>query len=167
MFNTLLPTLAAAGINTDRLPYPLSVGKFYRLPAMGKSSGDKSCFIKMLAHGVAIFGNWSTGEKGTLFANKPTDKDELARWHKEAKAAQAKAHREQVKAWNEAAIRARNIWFDYSIAPNHYHQYLQKNDLNLTDLNNIKMTLLSPSTHLRITKSKAYNLLQPMGQSNS
>ncbi len=114
--STLLPTLAAAGINTERLPSHLAIGKFYRLNAIGKAPSDKSCYVKMLAQGVAVFGNWSNSDKGTWFADKPTDKAELARWHKEAKAAQAKAYREQVKTWDEAAIRARRCWFDLCIA---------------------------------------------------
>jgi putative DNA primase/helicase len=161
MFDTLLPTLAAAGINTERLPYHLAVGKFYRLPAIGKSAADKSCYVKILATGVAVFGNWPTGDKGTWFANKPTDKAELARWEKEAKAAQAKANREQVKAWNEAAIMARAMWFDMAGNPDLMHPYLVKKRLKPYGLKQINDILLVPVYSLVDNKIQTLQRIYP------
>lgn len=144
MFNALLPTLAAVGINTDRLPYPLAVGKSNRLPLIGKSSSNKDGWVKALSNGVVAFRNWSTGEKGTWFADKPTDKAELERWDRESKAAQAKAYREQVKAWSEAAISARSLWFDMAGNPDLMHPYLIKKRLKPYGLKQINDVLLAP-----------------------
>ena len=160
MFDSLPNTLAAAGINTDRLPYPLSVGKFYRLPAVGKSAADKSCYVKLLATGVAVFGNWSTGDKGEWFADKPTDKAELARWTKEAKAAQAKAYREQVKVWDEAAIRARRCWFDLCIAADNYHPYLQKKRLKPYGLRQYQNSLVVPVYSITDNKTQSLQFIE-------
>jgi putative DNA primase/helicase len=161
MFDTLLPTLAAAGINTDRLPSHLAIGKFYRLPAVGKSAADKSCYVKLLATGVAVFGNWSTGDKGEWFADKPTDKAELARWHKEAKAVQAKANREQVKAWQESAIRARTMWFDMADNPDLMHPYLVKKRLKPCGLKQINDILLVPVYSLIDNKIQTLQRIYP------
>ena len=160
MFDNLLTTLAAAGINTDRLPYPLSVGKFYRLPAIGKSATDKSCYVKLLATGVATFGNWSTGDKGEWFEDKPTDKDELARWTKEAKAAKAKADREQVKVWDEGAIRARTMWFDLCIAADKYHPYLQKKRLKPYGLRQYQNSLVVPVYSITDNKTQSLQFIE-------
>lgn len=161
MTDNLLSTLAAAGINTDRLPSHLAIGKFYRLPAIGKAPSDKSCYVKMLAQGVAVFGNWSNSDKGTWFADKPTDKAELERWHKEAKAAQAKAYREQVKVWDEAAINARSMWFDMAGNPDLMHPYLVKKRLKPYGLKQINDVLLVPVYSLIDNKIQTIQRIYP------
>jgi putative DNA primase/helicase len=161
MFDTLLPTLAAVGINTERLPYPLLVGKSNRLPLIGKPSSNRDGWVKSLSIGVVAFCNWSTGDKGTWFADKPTDKAELARWEKEAKAAQAKAYREQVKAWNEAAIRARSMWFDMAGNPDLMHPYLVKKRLKPYGLKQINDILLVPVYSLIDNKIQTLQRIYP------
>jgi putative DNA primase/helicase len=86
----------------------------------------------------------ATGDKVTHFDDKPTDKAELARWDKQAKAAQAQAKRELDKQHQEAAIRARSIWFDLCIAADNYHPYLQKKRLKPYGLKQYRNALIVP-----------------------
>jgi putative DNA primase/helicase len=150
--NVLHQTALSIGINPERLPLNPVVGKFYRLQAINKPSSDKSCYIKFMAQGVAVLGNWSTGDKVTHFDDKPTDKAELDRLQKEAKAAQQQAYREQVKAWEEAAISARLVWFDMACNPDLNHPYLLKKRLKPYGLKQLNTSLLVPVYSLTDSK---------------
>jgi putative DNA primase/helicase len=163
MFDNLLPTLTAYGINANRLPHALILGKFNRLPAIGKAPSDKSCYLKMLAHDVAIFGNWATGEKGTWFASKPTNKNELAYWDKQAKAAQSKAQKELDKQYQEAAIRARSIWFDMAGNPDLMNRYLVKKRLKPYGLKECRDALVVPVFSLADNKIQTVQYIEPNG----
>ena len=161
--NALYATALSIGINPERLPLNPVVGKFYRLQAINKPSSDKSCYIKFMAQGVAVLGNWSTGDKVTHFDDKPTDKAELDRLQKEAKAAQAQAYREQVKAWEEAAISARTIWFDYSTSPDLTHPYLIKKRLKPYGLTLFRGSLVVPVYSLVDSKIQSLQFIEANG----
>lgn len=65
----LFAALEAAGYITDRLPAHLTPGKFYRLPAPGKRASDRSGWVQLIDDGVAVYGDWTTGEKHTWRAD--------------------------------------------------------------------------------------------------
>lgn len=141
--NAIHATALAIGINPERLPLNPVIGKFYRLQAINKPSSDKSCYIKFMAQGVAVLGNWSTGDKVTHFDDKPTDKAELDRWQKEAKAAQLQAHNELLKQYDNAAIRARSIW-DSATKDDLMHPYLIKKQLKPNGIKQCRDALIIP-----------------------
>jgi putative DNA primase/helicase len=122
--NALHQTAISIGINPERLPHAPTIGKWYRLPLVGKPNSNTSGRAKALGTGIVYLQNMATGDKVTHFDDKPTDKAELDRWQKEAKAAQQQAYREQQKKYEQAAIRSRSTWFDYAIAPDTKHPYL-------------------------------------------
>ena len=70
---------------------------------------------------------------------------------------------EQVKVWNEAAVRARNTWFDYSIAPNHYHQYTQKKRLKPYGLKQYQNDLVVPVYSLTDNKIQSLQFIAANG----
>lgn len=67
---SLHAALEAAGYTTDRLPLHLAIGKVYRLPAPGKKADNRSGWVLLHAEGVAVFGDWSTGERNTWRAER-------------------------------------------------------------------------------------------------
>ncbi len=151
---SLSDTLISFGISPRKIPTEPAIGKFYR---------DGAYWLKILSFNVAVFGNWATGEKGEWFAEKPTDKTELARRHKEAKVAQAQAHREQVKQWEEGALRARRCWFNSCIAVDNYHLYLHKKQLKPYGLRQYNGSLVVPVYSIIDNKTKSLQLIESNG----
>jgi len=161
--NGLHATALAIGINTERLPLTPTIGKWYRLPLIGKPNTNTSGRAKALGTGVVYLQNMATGDKVTHFDDKPTDKAELARCHKQAKAAQAQAHREQVKQWDEASIRARRCWFDLCIAADLMHPYLHKKRLKPFGLRQYQDSLVVPVYSLTDNKTQSLQFIEANG----
>ncbi len=154
-------TAQSIGINPARLPLTPTIGKWYRLPLIGKPNSNTSGRAKALGAGVVYLQNMATGDKVTYFDDKPTDKAELTRWHKQAKAAQAQAKREQDKQYHAAAIRARCCWFDSCVAPDMNHAYLVKKRLKPYGLRQLKHELVVPVYSLTDGKIQSLQFIAP------
>jgi putative DNA primase/helicase len=133
---SLFDALAAIGYPTGKIPTHPAFGKFYRAGAY---------WLKMITDGVAVFGNWATSEKVTWFADDlPTDPKAIAERKKLINLETQRIKRLQAKEWQEAAIRARSIWFDMCIAADNYHPYLQKKRLKPYGLKQYRDALIVP-----------------------
>ena len=103
----IIATLQAAGFDTRRLPGRLVPGKFYRLPAPGRSKGDVSGWVKLHDDGVASYGDWATGEQHTWRAA-----NDNAPWRNPAADAERRAAQDRALAISRAAAanEAERVW---------------------------------------------------------
>jgi putative DNA primase/helicase len=154
-------TALSIGISPERLPHAPTIGKWYYLPLVGKPNSNTSGRFKALGIGVAFMQNMATGDKVTHFDDKPTDKAELDRLHKAAKAAQAQAYREQQKKHEEAAIRSRSTWFDYAITPDLMHPYLVNKRLKPYGLRQYNKNLVVPVYAFGTGKIQSLQFIAP------
>jgi putative DNA primase/helicase len=159
--NALHQTALSIGINPERLPHAPTIGKWYYLPLVGKPNSNTSGRFKALGVGVAFMQNMATGDKVTHFDDKPTDKAELARWQKEAKAAQQQAYREQQKKYEQAAIMAHSVWFDCAIAPDLMHPYLVNKRLKPYGLRQYSKNLVVPVYSFSTGKIQSLQYIYP------
>jgi putative DNA primase/helicase len=99
----------------------------------------------MIADGVAVYGSWSNGEKHTWFADDlPTDPKAITERKRLINLETQRIKRLQAKEWQEAAIRARSIWFDMAINPDLMHPYLIKKRLKPYGLKQFRGALIVP-----------------------
>lgn len=117
---TLYATLKAAGYGADLLPDRLEQGKFYRLPAPGRKKSDRTGWVKVLAHGVAAYGDWSTAEQHTWRAENDNRTPAANDNHRQQERQQAALRR--MTDQQAAAVRARHLW--ESAKPANSHAYL-------------------------------------------
>lgn len=123
-------TAQSIGINTDKLPAVLTVGKWYRPPILGKALSNKAGSVRLLAHGVAYCQNFITGESVTWFSDDlPTDPRELEALKKKLEYAQIAEKRERERAYQQAAKSAENMWQNYCQKADDFHPYLLNKDL--------------------------------------
>lgn len=152
---SLFNALQAFGISTRKIPAHPQYGRFYR---------DGAAWFKMLTADIAIFGDWSTDTKGTWFADDlPTDPVAVAERKRLIQLEQQRNQRELVKQWHEAAIRARATWFDYAIAPDFNHLYLQKKRLKPYGLRQYQDSLVVPVYSLSGNKIQSLQFISPSG----
>lgn len=136
MNTTLFDALTAFGMPTAKIPQFPQAGRFYR---------HNAYWLKLISHDVAVFGCWSTGEKGAWFDDDlPTDQAAIEERKRLVRLAQQQANREQEKQHKEAAIRARATWFDYAIAADFNHGYLQKKRLKPYGVRQYQSALIVP-----------------------
>lgn len=136
MNTTLFDALTAFGMPTAKIPQFPQAGRFYR---------HNAYWLKLISHDVAVFGCWSTGEKGAWFDDDlPTDQAAIEERKRLVRLAQQQANREQEKQHKEAAIRARSTWFDLCIAADFNHGYLQKKRLKPYGLRQYQSALIVP-----------------------
>lgn len=117
---TLYATLKAAGFGADLLPDRLEPQRFYRMPAPGRKKSDRTGWVKVLADGVAVYGDWSTGEQQTWHAE-----DNSRKAAPDTSSRQAERQREAMRRMADqqaAAVRARHLW--ESAKPANGHAYL-------------------------------------------
>lgn len=123
-------TAQSIGINTDKLPANPTVGKWYRLPILGKALSNRAGSVRLLAHGVAFCQNFITGESVTWFSDDlPTDPRELEALKKKLEYAQIAEKRERERAYMDAAKSAENMWQNYCQKADDLHPYLLSKDL--------------------------------------
>lgn len=152
---SLFNALQAAGIPTRKLPSQPQYGRFYR---------DGAAWFKMLTDSVAIFGDWARDIKGTWFAdNLPTDPKTVAETKRLIALEQQRNQRALAKQWQEAAIRARATWFDYAIAADFNHLYLQKKRLKPYGLRQFGADLIVPVYSLSDSKVMSLQFISPSG----
>lgn len=162
---TLHQTALSIGINPDKLPASPIIGKWYYLPVEGKKPSNTSGRVKLLAHGVAFMQNFVTGEKGNWFDDDlPIDRATIEERKRLIRLAQQQATREQEKQHKEAAIRARATWFDYAIAPDMFHPYLQKKRLKPYGLRQYQSALIVPVYSVDNGKIQSLQFIQPNGK---
>lgn len=155
MRNDLFMKLQSAGIPTRKIPAHPQYGRFYR---------DGAAWFKMLTPDIAIFGNWATDTKGIWFDdNLPTDPVAVAERKRLIQLEQQRNQRELAKQWHEAAIRARHTWFDYAIAPDFNHLYLQKKRLKPYGLRQFGVDLLVPVYSVTDNKIQSLQFISPSG----
>ncbi len=150
---SLFNALAAIGYPTGKIPTHPAFGKFYRAGAY---------WLKMIGSGVAVFGNWSTSEKATWFADDlPTDPASIAERKRLIKLETQRIAMQQEKVWEEAAIRARHTWLDVCIAPDLQHPYLRKKGLKPFGLRQYSDSLAVPVYNLRTGKIQSLQFIAP------
>jgi len=152
------------GIDTSRLPAHPQLGKFYRLPVIGKPKGKKDGSVKLIADGVAYLRNFITGESKTVFDDDlPTDPKALADRKRAIRNAQQQAKRELDKQYLEKAILARSIWFDQCISPDHNHPYLAKKHLKPVGIKQRYNELVIPVYSLKTGKIESLQFIDQQG----
>ena len=123
-------TAQSIGINTDRLPTCPEVGKWYRIPVLGKALSNKAGSVRLLSHGVAFCQNFITGEQVTWFSDDlPKDPRELEKLKKQLEYDQAAEKHERERVYKQAAGTAANMWQNYCQKADEYHPYLLNKDL--------------------------------------
>lgn len=109
---TLADTLAAHGLT---LPDNAEPGRLVRMPGAGKQPSNDAGWLKIFPdYQGAVFGDWSTGLKGTWQARKPANDDELQRWRKMAEQAQKEAAAKDAEKARKAAKTAADTWAEAS-----------------------------------------------------
>lgn len=152
---SLFDALAAIGYPTGKIPINTSKGKFYRSGAY---------WLKMIADGVAVFGNWATSEKHTWFADDlPTDPKAIAERNRLIRLEKQRIARQQEREWEEAAIRARHTWLDVCIQADLEHPYLRKKGLKSFGLRQFKHELVVPVFSLKNGGIQSLQFITPNG----
>lgn len=152
---SLFEQLTAMGYPTGKIPTHPAFGKFYRAGAY---------WLKMVADGVAVFGNWSTSEKTTWFAdNLPTDPEAIAERKRLIKLESQRIARQQEREWEEAAVRARHAWLDVCNQADMNHGYLRKKGLKPFGLRQFKHDLVIPVYSLKNGGIQSLQFIAPNG----
>lgn len=152
---SLFDALTAIGYPAGKIPTHPAFGKFYRAGAY---------WLKIITDGVAVFGSWSSGEKHTWFSDDlPTDPVSVAERKRLIKLESQRLARQQVKEWQEAAIRARRWWFDLCAAPDLEHPYLRKKRLKPYGLRQYNDSLVVPVYSLTDGKTQSLQFIAPNG----
>lgn len=111
------------GYKTDRFPSLFSVGKKYRLPALGKNSKNTSLAIELKADGTYVWYDFATDESGAFNPE----------WHTQAAQDTAEAERNRVEReriakaeaakklslYEQKALEAQQIWATAQPCLNH------------------------------------------------
>lgn len=131
------------GVIADKLPYSPIIGHWYRVPIFGKKPSNKAGAIKFHSPTMAVICNNVTGDSFTWFADDTSDPIELSRRKLEAQAASLQAQENQRKAHEQAAMKAKSIYDNATLA-SPQHPYLIRKGLEPARLRQSDNTLVIP-----------------------
>lgn len=158
---SLHATLNAAGYGASQLPDYLEPGRFYRLPAPGRRASDRNGWVKVPAPGVAVYGDWSTGEQHTWRASNdnhaPAANDNRRQQDRE------QAEQRRISDNQAAAVRARHLWEQAKPAAG--HAYLSAKGVRAHGLRvDQSGTLLVPVYDAKTAELMSFQRIDAQGQ---
>lgn len=124
---TLFDALRSAGYDPDRLPSLLVPGDFYRIPAPGRKKSDRNGWVTLIEDGVAVYGDWTTGERTTWRA--ASDNHRTAANDNGAIITRAAIAKRKANDRAQAESHARKLW-EQAKPATPGHSYLQRKGID-------------------------------------